>query len=353
MERGGFMPASVRTRRAITAQRLPFSSAMPASHALELDLRPATLDDAPIVADLEVTRDPDDPRDPQMLRFWWTLRSSNEATTRLVAERDGAAVAFVAAGHELWERVPERFGWLRVTIRPDLWSERDYSSLISRAETWLRSEGVATSVLRLRGDFKGDLRVAGKMGYREVRRQNNSELDLVALREKLLAAAAENRERMRAQGVRMLTLSDDKDPDLMTKLHEMMVATEQDIPVTVPIRKQPFDEWKRATFDSPATRLDRFWIAREGDEVVGLSVIDFPPARGLPWTSYTATSKAVRGRGIARALKYETIAQAISLGYERVRTANDGVNEPILHINREMGYRLVVPQIELHRSLEP
>jgi hypothetical protein len=46
------------------------------------------------------------------------------------------------------------------------------------------------------------------------------------------------------------------------------------------------------------------------------------------------------------------MAQAIGLGYQKVRTANDGVNEPILHINEAMGYRLVVPVIELHRSLE-
>jgi GNAT superfamily N-acetyltransferase len=325
---------------------------MPASHALELDLRPATLEDAPVVANLELARDPDDPRDPEMLRFWWTLRSSNEATTRLVAMRDGAAVAFLAAGHELWENVPERFGWHRVTIHPDLWSERNYSAMISRAEAWLKSEGVATAVIRIREDFKDDLEVAGRAGYREVRRQRFSELDLVALRGQLLAAATQNRKRMQEQGVQLLTLSDDKDPDLMPKLHEMMIEAEQDIPVSVPIRKQPFDEWKRATFDNPGTREDRFWIAREGDAIVGMSVIDFPPTRGLPWTSFTATSKNVRGRGIARALKYETIAQAIDLGYKRVRTANDGVNEPILHINREMGYRLVVPLIELHRSLE-
>ncbi|HMJ37925.1 MAG TPA: GNAT family N-acetyltransferase, partial [Verrucomicrobiae bacterium] len=225
-------------------------------------------------------------------------------------------------------------------------------AMISRAEAWLKSEGVATAVIRIREDFKDDLEVAGRAGYREVRRQRFSELDLVALRGQLLAAATQNRKRMQEQGVQLLTLSDDKDPDLMPKLHEMMIEAEQDIPVSVPIRKQPFDEWKRATFDNPGTREDRFWIAREGDAIVGMSVIDFPPTRGLPWTSFTATSKNVRGRGIARALKYETIAQAIDLGYKRVRTANDGVNEPILHINREMGYRLVVPLIELHRSLE-
>jgi hypothetical protein len=45
------------------------------------------------------------------------------------------------------------------------------------------------------------------------------------------------------------------------------------------------------------------------------------------------------------------MAQAIELGYERVRTSNDGDNAPILAINREMGYRLIRPVIELHCEL--
>ncbi len=208
---------------------------MPASHALELDLRPSTLEDASIVADLDARRDPDDPRDPQMLRFWWTLRSENESTTRQVAVRDGIAVAFVAAGHERWEKVSERFGWVRVIIDRDLWSARNFSTLIAKGEAWLGSEGVATSVLRIREDFENELQVAGSLGYREVRRQRFSELDLVALRDQLLAGAEENRKRMREQGVQLLTLSEDKDPELMRKLYEMMIETEQDIPVTVPI----------------------------------------------------------------------------------------------------------------------
>jgi hypothetical protein len=37
---------------------------------------------------------------------------------------------------------------------------------------------------------------------------------------------------------------------------------------------------------------------------------------------------------------------------DRVRTNNDVDNPPILRINDEMGYRLIAPVIELHRSLE-
>jgi hypothetical protein len=59
----------------------------------------------------------------------------------------------------------------------------------------------------------------------------------------------------------------------------------------------------------------------------------------------------VRGRGIARALKYESICQALEAGYSTVRTSNDSDNPPILRINAEMGYRLIAPVVELHRQL--
>jgi GNAT superfamily N-acetyltransferase len=84
---------------------------------------------------------------------------------------------------------------------------------------------------------------------------------------------------------------------------------------------------------------DRFWIAREGDEIVGVSVLAYPPVRGVVGTAWTATARRVRGRGIARALKCETLLQAIALGVDRVQTGNDGANGPILHINASMGYR--------------
>ena len=68
----------------------------------------------------------------------------------------------------------------------------------------------------------------------------------------------------------------------MEKLYKMAIAAEQDIPTTIPMRKMPFDEWERLTFDNPGIRKERFWIAREGDAIVGLSVLTFPRAA---WTA--------------------------------------------------------------------
>jgi GNAT superfamily N-acetyltransferase len=317
----------------------------------DLELRNATMDDAEIVADLEAIRDPEDPRDPTMLRFWWSTRPPDEAHMELVAGNDGSAVAFVAAGHEPWQAMPKRFGWIRPVLHPEIWSETRFGSLVGAGESWLRNERAGIAVARVRESFQDQLHAFVDRGYREERRSKLWELDLVAQRERLLAGAERSRTQMKKQGLRLLTVDQDDDPDKLSKLYELTIAAEHDIPTTVPWRTMPYDEWHRFWFENPGIREDRFWIAREGDTMVGLSVMGFPPTRGVPWTFFTGTSQSARGRGVARALKYETLAQAIALGAQRVRTQNDGENAPILHLNDEMDYRLIDPMIELHREL--
>ncbi len=317
----------------------------------DLELRTATMDDAEIVADLEAARNPEDPRDPTMLRFWWAARAPDESHLELVAENEGAAVAFVGAGHEPWETMPKRFGWIRPLLHPTIWSETRFGQLVDAGESWLREEEAGIAVARAREELPDELRLYEDRGYREARRSKVWELDLVAGRERLLAGAERSREQMEQQGVRLLTLDQDDGPDRLAELYELTIAAERDIPTTVPWRTAPYDEWHRFWFQNPGVRKDRFWIAREGAKMVGLSVIGFPPKRGAAWTFFTGTSRNVRGRGVARALKYETVAQAIALGAQRVRTNNDGENAPILHLNAAMGYRLVDPVIELHREL--
>jgi RimJ/RimL family protein N-acetyltransferase len=148
-----------------------------------------------------------------------------------------------------------------------------------------------------------------------------------------------------------LTLDRADDPELLRKVHELDVSASRDIPTTVPFHEPGFEEWVRDYFDNPGIRKEWFWIARVGGEVAGLSLIEFPPERGVPSTEFTGTAAKFRGRGIARALKYETVAQAMELGATRIRTDNDSANAPILHINEEMGYRPITPYLEMHREL--
>jgi GNAT superfamily N-acetyltransferase len=316
-----------------------------------LELRPSTLDDAEMVADLQARRDPDDLSDAVLLRYWWQMADELHKTARQIATQDGEAVAFVAAQHEEWDPDGKRFGVVRALLRNDLWDDGWYSELVGVGERWLRGEGATTSVVRIRADFERDVKTLERIGYREDRRMRTSELDLVAKREEILRTRDDCRGEMRRQGIEIHPLSEDTDPGRLQKLYDLIIESEQDIPRSVPWRVLSFPEWKRFWLDNPGIQERNFWIARAGDEIVGTSVLDCPVTKGIPWTAYTGTRRSVRGRGIGRALKYESMAQAIEDGYARVRTNNDADNPSILKINNQMGYRLVTPIIELHRAL--
>ncbi|HXN90542.1 MAG TPA: GNAT family N-acetyltransferase [Candidatus Sulfotelmatobacter sp.] len=317
-----------------------------------LEFRPATLADAELVAVLDTLADPDEPRDASNIRHWWTMNDANDVTMRRVAMHDGAAVAFLSARHDPWETTAKRFGVIRLNLREDAWTEARFETLVKVAEEWMRQEGVITAVIRQREDFRKELDLLDRLGYRERSRARTSELDLVERRDHIRSTVAACREQMRERGIRLMVLSEDRDPEKMTKLYRMLVEAEKDIPSTTPWRVLNFDAWKRFWFANPSIHQDRYWIARQDESIVGMTALDFPSTRrGVPNTAMTATAPAVRGRGIARALKYEAMNQAIELGFSRVRTNNDADNAPMLRINIEMGYRLVRPTIELHRDL--
>src|SRR5215510_570022 len=144
--------------------------------AYDLHLRPTTMEDADLVSDLEATRDPAAPPDPVLLQHWWHMADTLERAMRLIAVHDGEAIAFTGASHDPWERDGKRYGNIRVGLRRDHWSDERYAHLVKTAEEWLREEGAATSVARVREDFASDLDALERLGYRENRRMRISEL---------------------------------------------------------------------------------------------------------------------------------------------------------------------------------
>src|SRR5437879_13117139 len=129
-----------------------------------LELRPASLDDAAMVADLETARNPDEPRDPAMFRFWWSASPPDEVFTRQIAVRDGVAHAYLYAAHAPWEKNEERFCMVRAAVHPQAWSESPADSLLDPAESWLRAEGGGVAVARARRGVEGRRAVSGLAG---------------------------------------------------------------------------------------------------------------------------------------------------------------------------------------------
>ena len=316
----------------------------------DVELRPATLDDAAFSADLYTAVRPDDPDDAALVRHWWVVEATDNIVERWIATREGRPVGEVMQRHAPWDKMPKRYGRVHAELLPELRTPERLDALFTYAEARSQAAGTRIFTTWCWEDDRLLLDVLTARGFTEERRERFWECDLVANREKLSAMANESRTKMRAAGIQIVTVAQDRDPAKYRKIWRMSDEAEQDIPTTVPHTETPwevFEEWMR----SPGLREDRMWIAREGDDVVGISMLSYPPTRGAVETDWTGMARKARGRGIARALKCETVMQAIALGVKIVRTDNDGENAPILHLNASMGYTRRKDQIQVLKTL--
>ncbi len=300
------------------------------------ELRPVGPDDAEWLADLLTECRPDEPTDPQVLRHQLANPTPGWTWRNVAVTSEGRPVGCLTAGHAPFELEPERWGRLVLDMPGDLLELAGWA--LEEAGCWLAEEGAL--VLGLAGweDETGLWAAAEALGYRRDRLGRVSELDLRQHRESLLEAAARSRAAMAGQGIRLATLAAAGEPPPWGQITSLCNETEADIPSTKPIHPDSEAE-VRKDLTRVDIRPDRVWLAWAADDLVGLSYLTFPPVRGHVWTDFTATARSHRGRGIARAVKMETLVQAADLGVAVVRTDNDEQNEPMLHINRSLGYR--------------
>jgi GNAT superfamily N-acetyltransferase len=314
-----------------------------------LVFRAATLDDAAFASDVATAVHPDEPEDPAAWRHWWSSDDPTWTNERFIVLRGSTPIGYAGQSHAPWEQMPQRYGRLRVDVLPAERTDAQVATVFDVIEERSRGSGTRVFAAYAREDDAWLARWLAARGYREERRSKAWELDLVARRREIEDMATESRAKMRTAGITIGTIDRDPDPDKLHKIHEMSEEAASDVPTTIPHVRQAFEVFAR-WFDAPTVRLDRMWIARRGDDIVGISVLSYPPTRGNVWTDWTGTARSVRGRGVARALKVETVMQAIALGVQRVRTENDGENAPILHLNEEMGYVRIPGWIQFLRD---
>ncbi len=263
--------------------------------------------------------------------------------------REGAAVGVAVQRHEAWARMPERFCRVSAELLPALRTAARLDGLYSFVEELARADGGLTFIAWCWEHDSLLVDCLVRRGYREERRERFWELDLMAERSRLEAMAAASRARMREHGIEVTTLDRVDEPEKYRRLWRMSEEGRQDAPRSaVPFVPFPFDTFMR-WLRSPGVREDRIWVAGEGGALVGVAMLAYPPTRGVVYTKRTGTARKVRGHGVARALKCETLLQAIALGVPRVRTDNDFRNAPILHLNESMGYRRRPDMIEVHK----
>jgi GNAT superfamily N-acetyltransferase len=300
-------------------------------------LRPAAPHEAALAADIMTAAFPREPQDPILTARRWDHPKDGWSHGRFIANFGDAPVGFVEWSHGSWARLPERQCWVEVWLDRAHMDEGVLGYLWEWAEDSAAAAGAKTLNAACGEDEPEMLRVLAAQGYEPQRTEKVWSLDLAGAGARMIADAKAARVRMRSAGIELTNLDRWDDPDRFQKLHELNELTRLDVPHTGPIHPQTIQDFM-VRVGAPNTPSDRWWIALDGSTPVSMSYLSYPPVRGVVWTAFTGTHPGYRGRGIARAVKLQTLAQAAELGVAEVRTDNDSENTPMLHINETLGY---------------
>jgi GNAT superfamily N-acetyltransferase len=156
-------------------------------------------------------------------------------------------------------------------------------------------------------------------------------------------------EEVAARGIVIASLAEERlrDPNLTQRLHELFNTAQADI-----YQPLPYDLF-RQRLESPNTVAQGFFIARDGERLIGLSALERmegQASQAVQW--WTAVLPAYRRQGIATALRLCTIDAAQRQGFQTLITYTEHTDPLMLALNEKLGFRRWFGYVTLEKTLE-
>jgi GNAT superfamily N-acetyltransferase len=139
----------------------------------------------------------------------------------------------------------------------------------------------------------------------------------------------------------------DVDPRLA---YEVDMEAMLDMPSTDGFERMDYDEWAAFVLEHPLLSVDGSFVAIVDGGPAAVSLLIADPESGRGSSLFTGTMRAHRGRGLALAVKLASIEWAARNGITQLATRNDEENEPMLAVNRRLGYRPAARRVEYARE---
>jgi GNAT superfamily N-acetyltransferase len=315
------------------------------STSSHLTARPLVPEDTAFAARAVGAAQPHHPWTEDELRIQWSSAAKMGRVSTLVLEDEGRPAGWVTA--TLWRAAVGGEGRVAVFLAGTSPEQLDQAWAI--VEDAARHIGARLGRASVWEDDRPQLEALQRRGWEVKRHERVWRLDLAGQAERLRELHAPARQRVEAAGLRIVTAAELGGEVIYPELHRVEEATAWDIPRDIPRVAIPYDAWVE-WMRPPAVVPERVWVGLSGDDLVGTSYLDYG---ATPiGTAYTGVLREHRGAGLGRALKLETLVQAAELGVPAVETDNDEANAPILHLNRELGYREIPGQVKLHKRLD-
>lgn len=250
----------------------------------------------------------------------------------LIAEEDGEVIG-TAQAHLVPDSPEPGQGFLNVYVRPDR-THRGAGRLLVRAgEEHLAAIG-ATKLYSWVLDEPANRAFAERQGYTSGRPAHFLRLDLAG---RTLPPLPEV-----PRGVELRTAADFADDP--RPLFELDAETVQDEPGDVALEFTDYDAWIEQTWRHPLLDRELTLTAVVDGRPVAFSVA-YTDGAGRYSTAMTGTARAHRGRGLAKLAKIHSLYRARAAGITEAFTGNDAGNEPMIAINKWIGYEICATEV--------
>jgi GNAT superfamily N-acetyltransferase len=266
-------------------------------------------------------------------RDWWTPREGEFRSVTLALDENQKPIGYADVEHEAW--MPQGNFWFKIILVPEARGRGLGSQMYEDALRVARQHGATELESNVRENDPLSIKFVQACGFQIKYHTFESTIDLATFDEHRFDDLTA---RIHAEGFRFFSLAEAGLTDENKhKLYEVNRATSLDSSGsdgTFP----DFYAFSMNVFDASWFRADTQILASFGDRWVGLAAIGIY-ADGHAYNAFTGVLSEFRGRGLAQALKLQTILLAKKEGMRYIRTNNDSQNAPMLAINRKLGYK--------------